>query len=102
MSLISLPRLSSIGAAIFLSATLLQAALPAPAEAPERASLTGQLLIAAPTMGDPRFAHCAPFGDRERPVLELQRPLIAVSITLAASYKSVRTRRSPHFEMLPV
>jgi putative AlgH/UPF0301 family transcriptional regulator len=55
--LISLPRLSSIGAAIFLSATLLQAALPAPAEAPERASLTGQLLIAAPTMGDPRFQH---------------------------------------------
>jgi putative transcriptional regulator len=57
MSLISLPRLSSIAAAIFLPATLLHAALPAPAEAPERASLTGQLLIAAPTMGDPRFQH---------------------------------------------
>jgi hypothetical protein len=25
-----------------------------------------------------------------------------VSMTLAASYNSVRTRRSPHFEMLPV
>jgi putative transcriptional regulator len=53
MSVISLPRLSSIAAAIFLPATLLHAALPA--EAPERASLAGQLLIAAPRMGDPRF-----------------------------------------------
>ena len=29
-------------------------------------------------------------------------PLNRVSMTLAASYSSVRTRRSPHFEMLPV
>src|SRR2546426_6923536 len=57
MSLMSLPRLASIAAAIILSATLPHAAVPPPAEAPERASLTGQLLIAAPTMGDPRFAH---------------------------------------------
>src|SRR5262245_63255733 len=57
MSLISLPRLSSIAAAIVVPATLLYAAVPPPAEAPERASLTGQLLIAAPTMGDPRFQH---------------------------------------------
>ena len=54
MSLISLQRLSAIAAAIFLPATL-YAALPAPAEAPERAFLTGQLLIASPTMSDPRF-----------------------------------------------
>src|SRR5262249_2852540 len=57
MSLMSLPRLASIAAAIILPATLLHAAVPPPAEAPERASLTGQLLIAAPTMGDPRFQH---------------------------------------------
>ncbi len=47
MSLMSLPRLASIAAAIILPATLLHAAVPPPAEAPERASLTGQLLIAA-------------------------------------------------------
>src|SRR6266540_6658088 len=54
MSWISLQRLGSIAAALFLPATL-HAALPTPAEAPERAFLTGQLLIASPTMGDPRF-----------------------------------------------
>jgi len=43
----SLPHLASIAAAIILPATLLHAAVPPPAEAPERASLTGQLLIAA-------------------------------------------------------
>ncbi len=47
MSLMSLPRLASIAAAIVVPATLLHAAVPPPAEAPERASLTGQLLIAA-------------------------------------------------------
>src|SRR5262249_55617594 len=57
MSLMSLPRLASIAPAIIFPATLLHAAVPPPAEAPERASLTGQLLIAAPTMGDPRFQH---------------------------------------------
>src|SRR5262249_7376673 len=57
MSLMSLPRLSAIAAAIVLPATLLHAALPAPPEAPGRPSLTCQLLIAAPTMGDPRFQH---------------------------------------------
>jgi putative transcriptional regulator len=51
MSLMSLPRLASIAAAIIVPATLLHAAVPPPAEAPERASFTGQLLIAAPTMG---------------------------------------------------
>jgi len=41
-------------AAIFAAAMLLG---PAAAEPPEIAPLTGQLLIAAPTIGDPRFAH---------------------------------------------
>jgi putative transcriptional regulator len=54
MSFISLQRLGAIVAAILLPATL-HAALPTPAEAPERSFLTGQLLIASPTMGDPRF-----------------------------------------------
>jgi putative transcriptional regulator len=54
VSLISLQRLSSIAASLVLPATL-HAALPTPAEVPQRAFLTGQLLIASPTMGDPRF-----------------------------------------------
>jgi hypothetical protein len=54
MSWISLRRLIAIAAALFLPATL-HAALPTPAETPERAFLTGQLLIASPTMSDPRF-----------------------------------------------
>src|SRR5262249_62080348 len=57
MSLLSLPRLGAIAAAILVPATLLHAALPTPTDAPEQASLTGQLLIAAPTMSDPRFQH---------------------------------------------
>ena len=40
--------------AIFAAAMLLG---PAAAEPPEIAALTGQLLIAAPTIGDPRFSH---------------------------------------------
>ena len=54
MSFISLQRLGATVAAILLPATL-YAALPPPAEAPEQQFLTGQLLIASPTMGDPRF-----------------------------------------------
>ena len=54
MSFIFLRRLGAIAAAILLPATL-HAALPTPAEAPERSFLTGQLLIASPSMGDPRF-----------------------------------------------
>src|SRR6266446_7599641 len=57
MSLMSLPRLGAIAAAMLLPATLLHAALPTPTDAPEHGALTGQLLIAAPTLGDPRFAH---------------------------------------------
>jgi putative transcriptional regulator len=55
--MIRLQRLSVLVAAMSLSATLLGAALPTAAGAPERASLAGQLLIASPTMGDPRFHH---------------------------------------------
>ena len=54
MSCMSLQRLGAMVAAILLPATL-HAALPTAAEAPERSFLTGQLLIASPTMGDPRF-----------------------------------------------
>src|SRR5262249_17352650 len=56
MSFMSLPRLGAVAAAILVPATLLHAALPTPTDA-EHGSLTGQLLIAAPTMGDPRFQH---------------------------------------------
>jgi putative transcriptional regulator len=50
-------RLGLLAAAGLLPATLLNAALPTPADAPDRGSLAGQLLIAAPTMSDPRFHH---------------------------------------------
>src|SRR5215472_12302227 len=36
---------------------LAEAALEAPKDAPVRATLAGQLLVATPSMGDPRFAH---------------------------------------------
>jgi putative transcriptional regulator len=50
-------RLSLIAAATLLPATLLDAALEAPKQVPQRVSLAGQLLIASPSMGDPRFYH---------------------------------------------
>src|SRR5215831_2545347 len=57
MRLIRFARLSVIVAAIFLPAALLNAALPTPEEAPKHPSLAGQLLVASPEMGDPRFYH---------------------------------------------
>jgi len=44
-------------AAVVLPAALLHAALQDPAQEPGRASLAGQILIASPAMGDPRFDH---------------------------------------------
>lgn len=44
-----------------LPAVLLQAATPAPETPVEKGSLTGQLLIASPDIGDPRFAHTVIF-----------------------------------------
>jgi len=44
-------------AALLLPATLLEAALPTPTQTPDHAFLTGQLLVASPTIGDPRFDH---------------------------------------------
>jgi putative transcriptional regulator len=41
--------------ATLLPATWLHAALSTPGEPPARSSLVGQLLVASPTMGDPRF-----------------------------------------------
>jgi putative transcriptional regulator len=43
-------------AAILVLAPCLDAALPTAAQAPPSASLAGQLLVASPSMGDPRFA----------------------------------------------
>ena len=53
MSLNGFDRPGVVAAAIV--ALLLTAALPAPTALPQRASLAGQLLVAAPSMGDPRF-----------------------------------------------
>jgi putative transcriptional regulator len=43
--------------AIVVSATVLRAIVPTYAQSPERVSLAGQLLIASPTIVDPRFDH---------------------------------------------
>jgi putative transcriptional regulator len=50
-----LKRLSVL-VACAVPAALAEAALEAPKDAPARASLAGQLLVATPSMGDPRFA----------------------------------------------
>jgi putative transcriptional regulator len=55
MWLLWLNRLGSLAAALLLPAVLLHAALPTPAESPGHTSLAGQLLVATPTMADPRF-----------------------------------------------
>src|SRR5262249_16365031 len=57
LAMISIPfhPLSLVVAASLMPAALLHAALPTPGEKPARASLTGELLIAAPVMTDPRF-----------------------------------------------
>jgi putative transcriptional regulator len=57
MSVIGFRRLGLI-MAFLLQTALLKAALPAkPDEAPAPSSLAGQLLVAAPEMGDPHFEH---------------------------------------------
>jgi putative transcriptional regulator len=56
MSAIGFRRLCLIVAALVLQTALLRAALPGSDEAPARPSLAGQLLVAAPWIGDPRFA----------------------------------------------
>jgi putative transcriptional regulator len=48
-------RAGLIAAALILQTAFLTAALPDPEEARDRPSLAGQLLVAAPSMADPRF-----------------------------------------------
>ena len=55
MSAIGLHRLGLMVAAFVLQTALLRAGLPGPDEAPARPPLVGQLLVAAPGVGDPRF-----------------------------------------------
>jgi putative transcriptional regulator len=55
MSAIGFRRLCLIVAALVLQTALLRAALPGSDEAPAPTSLAGQLLVAAPWIGDPRF-----------------------------------------------
>jgi putative transcriptional regulator len=57
MSAIGFRRLCLIVAALVLQSALLRAALPGLDEAPARPSLAGQLLVAAPWIGDPLFGH---------------------------------------------
>ncbi len=55
MSAIWLRRVGLIVVAFVLQTALLRAGLPGPDEARARPSLAGQLLVAAPGMGDPHF-----------------------------------------------
>ena len=55
MLAIWLCRLGLVFAAFVVQTALLEAALPGPEEAAAGPSLAGQLLVAAPSMGDPRF-----------------------------------------------
>lgn len=57
MIMILVQRAISVLAALLLPAALSSASLPAPGAAPDGASLAGQLLVATPAMGDPRFYH---------------------------------------------
>jgi putative transcriptional regulator len=55
MGFIGFVRLSVVAAAVLLSASLLNAGLSPPEDALKPQSLAGQLLVATPQMGDPRF-----------------------------------------------
>ena len=57
MSAIGWRRLVFLIAAFLLQTAFLKAALPGSDETPVRPSLVGQLLVASPEMGDPRFEH---------------------------------------------
>lgn len=57
MNLVRFARLSAVIAAVFLNASLSNADLSPPEEAPGSPSLAGQLLVASPEMRDPRFYH---------------------------------------------
>jgi putative transcriptional regulator len=57
MNLMRFARLSAVTAAVFLNASLSNADLSPPEEAPGPPSLAGQLLVASPEMRDPRFYH---------------------------------------------
>lgn len=52
-----LKRLAFVLVLLVLPVVLSRAATPAPEAPVEKGSLTGQLLIASPEIGDPRFAH---------------------------------------------
>jgi putative transcriptional regulator len=66
-------------AAILLPATLVHAALQSPAQSPGQASLAGQILIASPSLRDPRFDHTVILMVRHSPGgalgIVLNRPL---------------------------
>lgn len=57
MLVMRLVRRSVVAAALSLPSTIVGAALQTPAENPKTDSLAGQLLVASPSMTDPRFFH---------------------------------------------
>ena len=80
------PRLGLVVAAFLLQTALLNAALPTkPDEAPARPSLAGEFLIAAPSMGDPRF---------ERAVILIVQDDRTAPLELCSTNRSA-SKRSP-------
>jgi putative transcriptional regulator len=78
-------RLLGVVLAYVLQSALLCAALPAnPDEAPARPSLTGQLLVAAPSMGDPHFERAVisivKHGPARRHGIVINKPIGETSI----------------------
>jgi hypothetical protein len=85
-----LRRLSLI-MALLLQIALLRAALPAkPDEAPAPPSLAGELLIAAPEMGDPRFERIRTAIGRRRRSASTARGVRSISSTALKIGKSAR------------
>jgi hypothetical protein len=88
MSVIGFRRLGLV-AAFLLQTALLKAALPAnPDEAPAPPPLAGQLLVAAPSMSDPRFERTVTLIVQYDPGgtlgIVINRPIGATSIDSAA------------------
>jgi putative transcriptional regulator len=99
MSLAWFNRLGPIAAVLLLfPVALLQAALPTPDQNPSHASLAGQLLIATPTMADPRFSRSVILMVRHDPYgalgiiinhLAAERPLATVLRAVGAEAEGV-------------
>ena len=97
-------RLALMVVATIVPAALVVAALPTPTETPEGSFLVGQLLIASPAMGDPRFDHTVVFMVRHNKDgafgIVINRPIGGRSI--ASLLKALGDTESTATESVPV